>query len=139
MNRHTIFLAASLMLLVLEYADGQGPLGPPRMPNAGGGLQPQIANSSTTDATAIALRNLPNPQTLAQMMITNYDADASGELNPSELQTALEGLRTMIVQQTQVAQTAVAAQQTQRSFQNVMRNPVNAGIAPPPPAGRPGL
>ena len=38
-------------------------------------------------------QNMPTVQQLAQMMITNFDADVSGELSQSELQNALSALR----------------------------------------------
>ncbi|WP_182865138.1 hypothetical protein [Stieleria mannarensis] len=71
------------------------------------------------------------------MILSNYDADASGELNQAELQTALEGLRQLIVQQTQAARAAASVQRNSLGVQTSAPNPISAGISPRPPRGRP--
>ena len=126
---------AVLALFVLVGATpvyAQGRKGPPGRNNGRQQFPTQAANNindnSGVDATAIALQNMPNAETLAQMMMTNYDADASGELSQAELRAALEGLRQMIQQKTQAAQAAVATQQNRQALQNAMRNQMNVGL-----------
>ncbi|MCA9135712.1 MAG: hypothetical protein KDB00_03110 [Planctomycetales bacterium] len=101
-------------------------------------MQQQAANNNVNAAGA-ALQNLPNPTVLAQRMLANYDADASGELNQVELQAALEGLRQLIAQNMQAAQLTAAAQQNQQTVQNQMQNQMNfVGDRRPPPGGQGG-
>ena len=77
-----------------QRGPGDGPRGPQRGMNPDqqqGNRGPQQGNQA--EGNQNGNRNMPTIQQLATMMITNFDADGSGELSQSELQNALTALR----------------------------------------------
>ncbi|WP_144060205.1 hypothetical protein [Rhodopirellula sallentina] len=68
-------------------------------------------NTTTSQASALtsATQSMPTIEQLATMMLANFDADESGGLDQTELQSALAALRQMM--QAQATQTTDAAMQ----------------------------
>lgn len=116
--RHALSALALIALVTpVAFAQGQGRGGPGRGGPGGkggpggmgqggagglnaGGEQGQQACAMPEEGAGNSQSNngMPSVQQLAQMLMANADADGSGSLDISELQTALTGLRNMMMQ-----------------------------------------
>jgi len=61
------------------------------------GDQGQQTMGNQAGANQNGNQNMPSVDQLAQMMLANFDADGSGELNQAELQSGLTALRQMML------------------------------------------
>ncbi len=90
-------------------------------------------------------QNMPSVGQLAQMMITNFDADSSGELSQTELQSSLAALRQMMRQRAGGQNQAGQQQNGFANQQNALQGRQNLqadqgqGNRPPPPPGQAGF
>ncbi|MFG0290763.1 MAG: hypothetical protein ACF8CQ_21495 [Rhodopirellula sp. JB044] len=104
---------------------GGGQAGPPRMQRDAEVDETQAMlsraqqNATTSQASALtsATQNMPTIEQLATMMLANFDADESGGLDQTELQSALAALRQMMqAQSTQATDAATQARMQASGF-----------------------
>lgn len=112
-NHRTIVASLAIASLCISIAIARGPGGRQGGPQGGPGGGPAAMNGQGGNGMGAMngmgqcmmgggnmadRQNMPTIQQLAQTMLTTYDADGNKALDQAELQTALAGLRQMMMQ-----------------------------------------
>ncbi|QDU76023.1 hypothetical protein Pan97_30680 [Bremerella volcania] len=138
MNQRSVVTCLTIVCLALfvSFAVARGPKNQGAQQRGAGGANnanPQAAGAANgnaqrgngMDQNRMQQQNMPTIEQLAQALLAQYDADGSNALDQAELQTALAGLRQMMMQN----QAAAGGQQQMGAMMPQNQNGM-------PPAGR---